>query len=82
MDTGADGIVCWEFKALKTKRVKLVFKVSAGIEEREGTGHLVNKEKINRKESGEDSARKILEFLETAQEAGQKMKKEEDDRIK
>ena len=37
---------------------------------------------INRKESGEDYARKIIEFLETAREARRKKKKEEKDRIK
>ena len=55
-----DRMICWEFKTLRTKRVKLVLKVAAGIGEREGTGHLVHKKEINRKESGEDYARKIL----------------------
>ena len=53
-------MVCWEFKTLRTNRVKLVLKVAAGIGEREGTGHLVDKKEINRIESGEDYARKIL----------------------
>ena len=55
-----NGMVCWELKTLRTNRVKLVLKVAAGIGEREGTGHLVHKKEINRKESGEDYARKIL----------------------
>ena len=40
-----DGIVCWEFKTLRTNRVKLVLEIAAGIGEREGTGHLVDKKK-------------------------------------
>ena len=39
-------------------------------------------EKKNRKELGEDYARKILEFLEAAWETRLKKKKEEDDVIK
>ena len=77
-----DGMVCWEFKTLRTNRVKLVLKVAAGIGQREGTGHLVDKKEINRKGSGEDYARKIIEFLEAAREARRKKKKEEDDVIK
>ena len=49
--------------------MKLVLKEAAGIGEREGTGYLVNKKERNRKETGEDYARTILEFLETAREA-------------
>ena len=72
MDTGLleyiNGMVCWELKTLRTNRVKLVLKVAAGIGEREGTKHLVDKKEINSKESGEDYVRKILEFLKVAWE--------------
>ena len=47
-----NGMVCWEFKVLRTNRMMLVLMLAARIGEREGTGHLVNK-----KESGEDYAR-------------------------
>ena len=36
-----DGMVCWEFKALRTNRVKLILNVAAGIVQREGMRHLV-----------------------------------------
>ena len=72
-----DGMVCWEFKALRTDRLKCVLQVAAGIGEREGTENIVDK----KKESGKDYARKILEFLEVAREVRRKKKKEEDDGI-
>ena len=45
---------------MRTNRVKFVLKVAAKIGEREGTEKIVD----TKKESAEDYARKILEFLE------------------
>ena len=59
-------MVCWEFRALRTNRVKHILKVGVRIREREGTEHLVNKKEINRKKSGEGYARKIITFFEAA----------------
>ena len=53
-------MVCWELKALRTDRMTFVLQVSAEIGEREGMENLENQ----KKELGEDYARKILEFLE------------------
>ena len=61
-------MVCRQFKALRTNRMQFVLQVAAGIGGIEGTENIVDK----KKESGEDYARKILEFLEAAQEARQK----------
>ena len=40
-----DGMVCWEFRDLRSSRVKHVLGVAAGIGEREGTENLVNLKK-------------------------------------
>ena len=56
------GMVCREFRDLKTIRVKHVLRVAAGIEGRDGVEHLRTQKKNNRKEPGEDYARSILEF--------------------
>ena len=58
--------------------MKIVLYVAAGIGEREGTENLVNP----KKESGEDYAKRILEFLGTAREEKRRMKKKEDNRTK
>ena len=71
-------VVCWEERSMRTNRVKFVLKVAAKIGEREGTEKIVD----TKKESAEDYARKILEFLEAMQEARQKKKKEEVEVIK
>ena len=77
-----DGMVCWEFRDLRSSRVKHVLGVAAGIGEREGIEHLINKKEINREESGEDYARKILEFLRKDRESQRRKKREEDNVIK
>ena len=56
-------MVCWKFRDLRTIRVKQFLRVATGIEGREGAKHLRISKEINRKESGEDYARSILEFL-------------------
>ena len=53
-------MVCRESKTLRTDIV--VLQVAAGIGEREEKENIANK----KKESGEDYAKKILEFLEAA----------------
>ena len=55
-----DGMVCWESRTMRTNRMKFVLKVAAGIKERNGNNG------GTKKESGEDYAKKILEFLEAA----------------
>ena len=52
--------------------------IAAGLGMREGTENLVDPQK----ESGEDYARRILEFLETAREEKLRNKEEEDNRTK
>ena len=59
-----DKMVFWELKDLRTDRMKFVLYVAARIGEREGTENLVNP----KKESGEDYAMRILEFLGTNRE--------------
>ena len=67
-------MVGWELKALRTERMKFLLYIAAGIGERKGTENLENPEK----ESGEDYARRILEFLGTGREEKLRKKKEED----
>ena len=52
--------------------------VSAGIREREGAENLA----ITIKGSGEDYARKVLDFLEGAREEKRRKEKKENERIK
>ena len=59
-----DEMVCWDMRALRTSRTKNVIHEAAGIREREGAENLA----IIVKGSGEDYARKVLEFLEVARE--------------
>ena len=59
---------------MRTNRVKCVLKGAAVIEERKERKKIVD----TKKESGEDYSRKIIEFLETTQEARQRKKKEDD----
>ena len=54
--------VCGELKAMRTKKMKFVLYVAAGLGIREGTENLVDPQK----ESGEDYSRIILEFLTPA----------------
>ena len=60
-------------KEMRNKRIKFVIYAAAGIREREGAENLA----ITIKGSGEDYARKVLDFLEGARE-----EKEENERIK
>ena len=82
MDTSADGVHRQNgilgVESPGTIRMKFVLYVAAGIGAREVTENLVNP----KKESGEDYARRILEFLRTAKEENQRKKKEEDNGTK
>ena len=71
-----DEIVCWELKALRTYRIKCLLYVAAGIGEKEVKKNLESP----KKESGEDYAKRILEFLGTAKEEKGRKKKEEGNR--
>ena len=73
-----DRMVCWEMRALRTSSVKSVLKVAARLEEKEREVKKVTK----RKESGEDYAKKIPEFLEAVQETRQRKRKEDEEVIK
>ena len=73
-----DEMVCGELKAMRTKIIKFILCIAAGLGIREGTEKLVNPQK----ESGEDYARSILKFLKTAREEKFKNKEEEDNRTK
>ena len=70
MDTSADGVHPQNgmlgVQDPENQQSETCSKVADGIGEREGRGHLVDKKEKNRKESGEDYARKILEFLKAA----------------
>ena len=65
-----DGMVYWERRTMRTNRAKFVLKVAAGLEEKEGAKKIVD----TKKESSEDYARKILEFLEATREARRRKK--------
>ena len=71
-----DEMVCWEIKAMRTSRIKNIFHEAAGIGGREGAKNLA----IVIKGSGEDYARKVLEFLEITR--GEKRRKEEEEKYK
>ena len=72
-----DGMVKWDFRDLKTIRVKQVLRVAAEIEGRAGAKHLRTRKEINRNKSGEDYLRRVLEFLRKERES-ERTKKEED----
>ena len=55
-------MVCWDVRAMRTDRMKIVIQEAAGLGERKGTENL----NITNQESGEDYARKVLDFLEGA----------------
>ena len=65
-------------KEMRNKRIKFVIYAAAGIREREGAENLA----ITIKGSGEDYARKVLDFLEGAREEKRRKEKEENERIK
>ena len=69
-------MVCWEFRDLRTVRVKQVLRVGAGIEGREGAEHLRTRMEIKREESGEEYARRIIEFLRKERESRRRKKEE------
>ena len=64
-------MICWDVRALRTDRMKLVIHEAAGIGERNGAENLA----IRIQGSGEDYAKRVLEFLEVAREEKRKKKK-------
>ena len=64
-------------KEMRNKRIKFVIYAAAGIREREGAENLA----ITIKGSGEDYARKVLDFLEGAREEKRRKEKKENERI-
>ena len=69
-------MVCWDVRAMRTDRMKIVIQEAAGLGEREGTEDL----KITNQGSGEDYARKVLNFLEEARKEKRRKEKEEDEK--
>ena len=69
-------MICWDVKAMQTDRMKKVIQEAAGLGEREVTKDL----KITNKGSGEDYARKVLNFLEEARKEKRRKEKEEDEK--
>ena len=45
MDNGTDGVhkemVCWDVRAMRTERMKIVIQEAAGLGERKGTENLI-----------------------------------------
>ena len=70
-----DKMKCEQSKEMRTKRIKFVIHVAAGIGEREGVENLA----ITIKGSGEDYARRVLDFLEVAREEKRRKEKEENE---
>ena len=77
VDTSANGVhrqmKCEQSKDMRTKRMKCVLYIAAGLGIREGTENLVDPQK----ESGEDYARRILEVLKKVR--GEKLRNKEDE---
>ena len=62
---------------MKTSRMKIVIQEATGLGERKGTENLT----ITNQGSGEDYARKVLDFLEGAREEKRRKEKKENERI-
>ena len=73
-----DKMKCEQLKDMKTKRMKFVLHITAGLGIREGMENLVDPQK----ESGEDFARRILEVLKKAREEKLRNNEEEDKETK
>ena len=65
-------MVCWDVRAMRTDRMKIVIQEAARLEERRGTENLT----VANQGSGEDYAKRVLDFLEGARE--EKRRKQED----
>ena len=65
-------MICWDVRALRTDWMKLVIHEAAGMGEREGAENLA----ITIKGSGEDYAKRVLDFLEVAREEKRREEKE------
>ena len=70
------GMICWDVKAMRTDRIKIVIQEAAGLGEREGTDDW----KITNQGSGEDYAEKILHFLEEVRQEKRRKEKERDEK--
>ena len=70
------GMICWDVKAMRTDRIKIVIQEAAGLGEREGTDDW----KITNLGSGEDYAEKILHFLEEVRQEKRRKEKERDEK--
>ena len=64
-------------KEMRNKRISFVIYAAAGTGEREGVENLA----ITIKGSGEDYARRVLEFLEVARKEKRRKEKEENKKI-
>ena len=73
-----DKMKCEQSKDMRTKRMKFVLYVAAGVGIREGRDNLV----YPQKESGEDFARRIIEVLKQVRGEKLRNKEEEDNKIK
>ena len=71
-------MVCWDVRALRTDRMKIVIQEATGLGERKGTENLA----IKTQGSGEDYAKRVLEFLEIAREEKRRKEKEENEKTK
>ena len=82
MDNRTDGVHRRNGKlnvrAMRTDRMKIVIQEATGLGERKGTENL----NITNQGSGEDYARKVLDFLEGAREEKRRKVKEENKKIK
>ena len=68
----------WDVKEIRTKRMKIVIQEAAVLAKRKGTEQLT----VPDQGSGEESARKVLEFLEEIREEKMRKDKEEQAKIK
>ena len=70
-------LVGWDVRALRTERMKIVIQKVAGLRERKGTENLT----ITNKGSGEDYAKRFLDFLEEARAEKRRKEKEEKEKL-
>ena len=68
-----DGMAGWDIKALRTSRIKVVIQEAAGIRYQEGAEKLI----MNKKGSGEEYAKRVLEFLTEVRDEKRRKVKEE-----
>ena len=71
-------MLCWDVRALRTDRMKIVIQEATRLGERKGTKNLA----ITIQGSGEDYAKRVLEFLEVSREEKKRKDKEENEKTK